>query len=129
MNDWQRRLIMSVASMGLGCMAVAALAVAYYFAVSLPNYNNARLALERQHYADDQKQRERTAADALTKEETRATDLQVCLDGAEKNRMTYLRLNGTITAKGTIQTSDQIARFADDKKKAEVDACFRQFGK
>ena len=44
--------------------AIPALAIAYYFGVALPGYNDARLELERQQRADDRVKTEQMAKDA-----------------------------------------------------------------
>ena len=46
---------MSTKAVLLTLAAVLTLSVAYYFAIALPRYNQERLSLERQKYADEQK--------------------------------------------------------------------------
>lgn len=108
--------------------AVAALAIAYYFGISLPAYNRERLALERQRYADEQQQRTEDAKRAAERDEAQARRLQSCLGRAETLRIEYLELNGTTQKNGSIRTQDRFVHMADDRKKAEVDSCLRQFG-
>jgi hypothetical protein len=105
----------------------AALSVAFYFAVSLPTYNRDRLTRERQKYADEQGQRKASATAAAAQETERQLLLQTCLADAETHRLEYLKLNGTVTTKGTISTKEVVVRTADDRKKADTDACFQQF--
>jgi hypothetical protein len=116
-------------SAALAAFVVGCAAVAYYFAVSLPNYNNARLALERQKYSDEQKQRAEDAKKAVEREDARTVSLTLCLNAADRERIQYLKLNGTTTAEGTIKTEDRIVRFADEKKKTADDSCFKQYGR
>jgi hypothetical protein len=114
--------------MALVAVAVAALTLAYYLAVSLPSYNRARLALERQRFVDEQKERERVAKDTSDRERAREFSLQRCLSDADEKRISYLKLNGTVTPKGTIQNDERMVRIADEQKKSDIDICFRRFG-
>jgi len=120
---------MLLASAALVGITVAAFALAYYFAVGLPRDNRERLAFDRMRYEAEQRQRKEDAESASRRDLQREAQLDGCLADAESKRMNYLKLNGTPGKAGTITNSEPIVRSADERKRADVDSCFRRFGK
>lgn len=104
--------------------AVPALAVAYYFGVALPSYNEARLGLERQRYAEEQKRDAQKGKEA----EERKGMLESCLQKANDDYFAYLKLNGTKFKNGIVSTPQYVSTAADKRKSDDRDACLKQFG-
>jgi hypothetical protein len=124
----RRERSLLISAVGIS-MVLVAVAIAYYFAISLPAYHRDHLALEQQKYADELKRQSADASRAAQKEQERVTALNTCFEETEMRRTTYLRLNGTVTNEGTITTGDRITRQADEQKKSAVEACLKQFGR
>lgn len=104
--------------------AIPAVAVAYYFGVALPSYNEARLGIERQRYAEEQKRSEQKDKEA----EEHKGMLETCLQKANDDYFSYLKLNGTQLKNGTLSTPQYVSTGADKRKNDDRDACFKQFG-
>lgn len=104
--------------------AIPALAVAYYFAVALPAYNEARLELERQRHVEELKRSEDTAAEAKATKEL----LEACLQKASDDYFSYLKLNGAELKGGKISTPQYVAVAADKRRNDDRDACLKQYG-
>ena len=104
--------------------AIPAVAVAYYFGVALPSYNEARLGLERQRYADEQKRSQQKEKEA----EERKGMLESCLQKANDDYFAYLKLNGTQLKNGNVSTPQYVSTAADKRKSDDRDACLKQFG-
>lgn len=105
-------------------LAIPAIAIAYYFAIALPAFNEARLQLERQQHADDLRRSEAAARDA----EGRKEMLEACLQKASEDYFNYLKLNGTVSKDGKISAPQSVAMVADKRKNDDRDACFKQYG-
>lgn len=106
-------------------LAIPAVAVAYYFAISLPAHNQARLQIEYQRHTEELKRSEAVAKDAGARKEM----LQACLQKADDSYFTYLKLNGTVAKDGSISTSSDVGAVADKRRSDDRDTCFRQFGR
>lgn len=102
-------------------LAVPALAIAYYFSIALPAYNEGRLALERQRHAEDLKRSE----DAAKEAESRREHLLACLERAETQHVQYLKLNGTELKDGNIQAPENVFTRADKRRNDDRDACYK----
>ena len=104
--------------------AIPALAVTYYYAFSLPAYNRARLEIERQQVAAEQKRAEMAAQDAATRKQL----LDGCLQRASDDYFSYLRLNGSESPDGKITASGDVEAAADTRRRADRESCARQYG-
>lgn len=119
-RDSTARAIRLIAWIG----AIPALAIAYYFAVALPDYNEARLELERQRHFEELKRSEETAAEAKATKEL----LEACLQKASDDFFSYLKLNGTELKGGKLTAPQHVAVAADKRRNDDRDACLKQYG-
>ena len=103
---------------------IPALAIAYYFGIALPAYNESRLALERQQVAEDRKKSAQVAKDAEARKEL----LEACLQKANDDWLSYLKLNGTELKGGRISTPQYVATAADKRKTDDRDTCLKRYG-
>lgn len=107
--------------------AIPAIAVGYYFGIALPANNEARLALERQKYADERK---RTAADEKrVRDESvnRQQLLESCFEAADAAYWKYVELNGTKLKEGTVRAPQIVWNTADKRKNDDRDVCFKRY--
>ena len=104
--------------------AIPALAIAYYFGIALPSYNQGRLELEREQRVQEQKRTERMDKEA----EARKGLLEACLQKASDDYFNYLRLNGTALKGDKISTPQFVSTAAEKRKNDDRDACFKQYG-
>ena len=114
----------SAARLLIWIAVVPALAITYYFGFTLPNYNRARLEVERQQVAAEQKRAELAAQDAVARKQ----QLEACLQKASDEYFSYLRLNGTESKDGKISASPDVEGVADQRRRNDRDSCVRQFG-
>jgi hypothetical protein len=111
----------------LALVAVLALSIAYYFAIALPSYNNSRLALEQQKYADEQRRMKEQEEGKKAAELEREMSLQGCLDDADKSYWTYVKLNGTDKGGGTYTAARSTWDVAEKNKQTEIENCYRRY--
>lgn len=107
--------------------AIPALAIGYYFGIALPSYNDARLALERERYSDEQRRRTEEASKEQQDATFRQRLLETCLDAAESAYWTYVKLNGTELKDGKVRAPMNVWNTADKRKNDDRDACFKQY--
>jgi uncharacterized protein HemX len=104
--------------------AVPALAITYYYGYSLPAYNRARLEVDRQQVAAEQKRAEMAAQDAASRKQL----LEACMQKASDDYFTYLRLNGSESKDGKIIASQDVEAAADQRRRNDRESCTRQYG-
>jgi hypothetical protein len=102
---------------------VPALAITYYYGYSLPSYNRARLEVDRQQVAAEQRRAELAAQETATRKQ----QLAACLQKAGDDYFSYLRLNGTESKDGKISASQDVESVADQRRRNDRDACVRQY--
>jgi hypothetical protein len=122
----------------LAISVLVGLSIAYYFSVSLPTYNQRRLALEERKYFDAQQEKREQRAAAATKEEELAANasykemrLQGCLSLAGDQYWEHIKLNGTKTPgkPGAYSAPTYVVDQARKIKKDAIDECHQQYGK
>ena len=106
----------------LAIAAVPALAITFYYGYSLPAYNRARLEIDRQQVAAEQKRAEMAAQDVAARKQ----QLDACLQKASDDYFTYLRLNGT-EKDGKIIASGDVEAAADQRRRSDRESCARQY--
>ena len=109
----------------LAIAAVPALAITYYYGYSLPAYNRARLEVDRQQIAAEQKRAEMAAQDAASRKQL----LEACLQKASDDYFTYLRLNGAESKDGKISASQDVEAAADQRRRDDRESCVRRYGR
>jgi hypothetical protein len=103
--------------------AVPALAITYYYGYSLPAYNRARLEIDRQQIAAEQKRAEMAAQDTASRKQL----LDACMQKASDDYFTYLRLNGSESKDGKISASQDVEAAADQRRRNDRESCTRQY--
>jgi hypothetical protein len=106
----------------LAIAAVPALAITYYYGYSLPAYNRARLEIDRQQIAAEQKRAGMAAQDAASRKQL----LEACMQKASDDYFTYLRLNGS-EKDGKISASSDVEAAADQRRRSDRESCARQY--
>ena len=114
-----------VAFIGAVCLAIA-----YYFAVALPDINRQRLDFEKMKFEEQQKEKkEKETSEALAKFQRDAA-LEECIESADDAYWSYIKLNDgkEVAGKPGVYTAskaswDEAAR----RKKAKLDECFSRF--
>lgn len=104
-------------------LLMPALAISYYFAISLPNHNNSLLELERQKYAD-QKAKEQ---ELKLKSEKEANMLTICISNAENAYDVGLKQNGTPTKSGGYSVPVALLNALQRKRETDIDNCHKSF--
>ena len=103
-------------------------AVSYYFVIALPQHNRSKIDLEREKFQTEQKEKESAQERARFNAIVKDVDLGQCIQTAEDNYWTYIKLNGQEVAgkSGTYTASQIIWDRAAKAKKAELDECHRK---
>ena len=114
--------------MGLS-VGMAALAVSYYFLVSLPASNRERLQVERDAAASAKGERDTKEQAALQAAQDRDLSLQTCIRDADTTYWSYVKLNGKeIPGKaGTYSAPAFVWDTADKRKGDALAECHRQY--
>lgn len=108
-------------------LLIPALAVSYYFAVSLPAHNKATLDFEKQKY-HDQLAKERLAQQKAQEDERQAAgDLKDCLSRAQATYDSDIASNGTRNNKGGYSVDLAVQNILQHKKEAAIAECHRQY--
>jgi hypothetical protein len=116
--------------------AIALLAIAYYFAVALPEQNRANLQLERDKFNHELEEKKAKALEEAQKESQRAfgrenaqTEYDGCLEVVTKKFNRDLELNGTpIPGKpGTYNAPSAIMNEIQKQEAENKEACRRQY--
>src|SRR5262245_7864184 len=107
----------------LAIAAVPALAITYYYGYSLPAYNRARLEIDRQQIAAEQKRAEMAAQDVAARKQLP----EACMQKASDDYFTYLRLNGSESKDGKISASQDVEAAADQRRRSDRESCTRQY--
>ena len=116
--------------------AIALLAIAYYFAVALPEQNRARLQLERDKFNQELEQRKTKEDEEARKESQRSigkesaqTEYDTCLEDARKKFNRDLELNGKpVSGKpGTYTAPSTIMNEIEKQQSGNIEACRRQY--
>ena len=108
-------------------VAIPAMAVAYYFGIALPSYNEERLTLDRQKYADEQKRRDTEAKKVEEDAASRQQSLDSCFAAVETAYWNYVKLNGTELKDGKVRAPATVWNTADKRKNDERDTCFKRY--
>ncbi len=119
---------------------LVAVAIAYYFAIALPRHNQARLEFDREKFRAQQEEKQKEQEDkreaqqeARSKAEIEAAGneaaLDSCIDDAEDEYWSYIKLNGEpVAGKPGVYTAPQyIWDDAAKRKKAALDACYKRY--
>jgi len=110
-------------------LAVPAICVSYYFAVSLPQHNKAMFEFEKQKYTDAKEREATTEAEAKVANETRASNLSWCLAQVDLDFQKDVQNNGTRSKNGSYNVPTEVANGLMRKKENAISECHRQFGK
>ncbi len=108
-------------------VVVVGLAIAYYFAIAIPAQNQAKLDFEKQKYQDEQKAKQYDLDEAALQKSLNKTGLNLCLAAADESYWSYMKLNGTEKADGTINALTRFWDAAAATKKTETDTCFKKY--
>lgn len=128
--------LLSPVNLFLSLLGIAALSICYYFAIALPNHNQALLELEREKFKASQQDKQNTAREKQLREEQAKNDamyrevqLTICASDAESNYWNYVKLNGkAVPGKNGVYTaSSYIWDIAEQRKRAALDECHRQW--
>lgn len=109
-------------------LLIPALAISYYFGIALPANERAKLQFEKDKYAAEQ------AAKSAQNEERESAriQLQSCLDSADTEYWSYIKLNGTLVkgkegTEGAYSTPTFVLETADKRKQNALAECHRQY--
>jgi hypothetical protein len=110
-------------------VGIVAIAVSYYFLVSLPASNRERLQFEKDTASAAKAERDSEEQAAAQAAQGRALSLQQCSDEAETTYWSYVKLNGKeIPGKPGTYSAPMFVWNTADKRKADALAeCHRQF--
>lgn len=114
-----------------GILLIPALAIAYYFAIALPENQRERLAFEKQKYENEWKKKASDEERQFTEKEANARELSECLLQVESDYWSYIKLNGNpVPGKaGTYTARISTWNIADKNKKDAIEECHRRYGK
>ena len=116
---------------------VLVFAVSYYFVIALPQHDRAKIELEREKFQAEQKEKEKKESAEKEAKNTasfdaiaREVELEGCINKADSNYWTYVKLNGQEVENkpGTYTALQRVWDSAAKTKKAELDECHRRYG-
>ena len=105
-------------------LAIPAIAISYYFLVSLPAYNRAVLDLEKQKYVD-QKAKEEISTLAKESQDRRATELATCASDVQRQYENDLKRNRTAGNNGGYTLDLQVLAQIERRKEAAINECHK----
>lgn len=117
-------------------LGIAALSVAYYFAIALPRNNAARLALERERFEADRKEKKRQADEEQLARERQEADKTAaelkytrCEQEGDDAYWSYVKLNGNpVEGKpNTYSASQSTWEEAAKRKERTINYCLHRF--
>ena len=103
-------------------LAIPACAIAYYYAVVLPNHERATLDLEKQKF-DAAQEEKKAAKDAG---DLRDAQLEACLQSADNNYFKDIRNNGTPAGNGSYNVDTRVQAGIDRRKQNAITECEKQ---
>jgi hypothetical protein len=137
-TEYSRRRLFTARTYLYLIATLPVLAVCYYLVFALPAYNRARLALEREKFVAAQQEKQQhliseelAKVDAAAEKALREEKLSQCKDEVEEKYWEYIKLNGEpIPGKpGTYKATDEVWEVADRRKKADLEECYRRYGR
>jgi hypothetical protein len=110
---------------------ILAMSISYYFVVALPNADKQRLAFEQQKYRDSQKEKVAKEAEEKDKQDFQKAMVSACKGDAETSYLSYVKLNGQPVPgqPGTYTAAQAVWDYADRRKTAMINECYRQYSK
>jgi hypothetical protein len=111
-----------------GILLIPALAIAYYFAIALPENQRANLAFEKQKYADQQKREQEAVKKSEELAEENKASLSTCLYLAEQQSLADVTRNGKPARDGLYSVELSVGNAIQRRKEHAVAECHRQFG-
>jgi hypothetical protein len=115
-------------SLATGILLIPALAIAYYFAIALPENQRASLAFEKQKYADQQKREREQAQKKEEDAQARRSSLSTCLYLAEQESLADVTRNGKPARNGLYSVEVSVGNAIQRRKEHAIAECHRQFG-
>jgi hypothetical protein len=118
---------MTLRSLSFFFVCIAALSIAYYFAIALPRIQQQRLAFEQQKYATEQKQRAEDIEAKKQAADKAVFALTMCLQAAQDEYNNSLRQNGTRVNAQTYSVPITAGQAALQKMNAAKEECHRLY--
>jgi hypothetical protein len=110
---------------------IAGLAVAYYFAIALPNQNRANLNFQEQQYQDQQNSQQSAAKQVAQDKAQRSLSLTECMSEAQDTYNSSFQLNSTpVYGKTGVSRWNSliIQNNTEAKLKNDKDLCVSEYG-